>query len=368
MIIVVFTTLWIVLGVAAVLFTVARRGRRSIEPRGVTILKPLAGADEDLEANLESFFRQDHAPIQIVFGVEGDGDPVIPIAERLIARHPDVDAVLIVHGGARAMNPKIRNLLPMLAKAKHDLLLISDSNVRAPRDYVSVAVETLVSGPETGLVTHLFRGIGERAIGAALENVQLNGFVAAGAALPTCAGDAAVIGKSMLFSRRAFESIGGFDSVKDMLAEDFLIGKMFQHAGYAVRIAPTILECRNGALPLDRFFARQLRWSMLRFRLRGVAFALEPLANPLAVAPIACLVLGVPGGIAWALAMTALRDAGQWLVLRGPERIWIPLLLGPVRDAAALATWIATPFARHVRWRGHRVRLGPGTYAYAART
>src|SRR6267142_2503821 len=104
----------------------------------------------------------------------------------------------------------------MVEAARSDLLVISDSNVRAPQSYLTDLVATKQM-ENAGLVTSVFAGTGERSLGAALENVQLNGFVAAGSALPTLFRDAAVVGKSMLFSRQEFEALGGFERVSDVL-------------------------------------------------------------------------------------------------------------------------------------------------------
>src|SRR5262249_35591372 len=186
-----------------------------------------------------------------------------------------------------------------------------------------------------------------------------------GACLPTLLGDPAIVGKSMLFRRSVFDRLGGFESVADVLAEDFLIGKMFQHAGYDVRIAPTVIASINGELTLMGFLKRQLRWSMLRFRLNPLAFLLEPCTSPIAMLPFAFAALG-PWAFVWAAALIALRDGGQWALLRGRERALLAIALGPVRDAVMLAVWLVTPFIKHVSWRGHRGRLGAGTRAVLA--
>lgn len=358
------TTLWIVLGVAAI--ARVRFGGRTkyISLQPVTVLKPLAGADAGLEANLRTFFTQDHRNYQLVFGVEKADDPAVKIVEKLRAEYPAIDAQLVVRPEHRARNPKVSNLKNMLAAAKHDLLLISDSNVRAPRSYVRDMVATREE-KDAGLVTSAFAGAGERTIGAALENVQLNGFIAAGAALPTLLSDAAVVGKSMLFSRREFEQLGGFERVSDVLAEDFIIGKMFQHAGRAVHIAGEVLTSVNGRVTLKSALDRQLRWSMLRIRLRPWAFALEPLTSPVAMLPVACALFGWTA-IAWAVALIMLRDVAQWTMLRGAHRWWLPLLFAPVREVAMLGVWAVTPFVKHISWRGHKVRVGAGTLLFQA--
>ena len=213
-------------------------------------------------------------------------------------------------------------------------------------------------------MTNLFAGSGENTLGAALENVQLNGFCAAGAALPTSLGDALVVGKSMLFSRSTFEKLGGFERVANVLAEDFVIGKMFQHAGYRVRIAPTVLENVTSCMSVSAFLQRHLRWSMLRWRLRPLAALCEPLTSPLALLPLAVLAWGT-AGVTWAVCLLMLRDVGGWIALRGWRRAWLPAALAPLRELCMLFVWARAPFKRHVVWRGNRVRIGAGTLLYA---
>lgn len=366
LLLVVATTTW-VLGGALVVQALARRHRRAVAKgtaEAVTVLKPLSGLSPDLQDNLQSFFRQQHPNFQLVFGVERPNDPAIPVVQHLLAAHPKVRARLVVAPTRRGQNPKVSNLLNMLEVADHDLLVISDAGVRVEPGYLSDLVATKVRH-QAGLVTSVFVGIGERNLGAALENVQLNGFVAAGAALPTLLRDPAVVGKSMLFSRRELEGLGGLERVADLLAEDFVIGKMFQHAGRPVHLARQVVASVNGQVSVTACLDRQLRWSMMRWRLRPLAFLLEPLTSPLFVLPWAWLVFGASGALAWALALVYLRDLGQWLALRGRRGIHWPLLLAPLREVAMLGVWMATPFVKVITWRGHRVRLGAGTMVFA---
>lgn len=367
-VLVIASTIWTVLGTFAVLrATLLPRRRELLAPLpSVSVLKPLCGADPGLEKNLETFFVQDHADYELVFGLQRADDPALEVVDRLRRRYPQVRCTVVVHTTASGINPKVNNLLGMLPHTEHDLLLVSDSNVRAPKSYVADMVQTFMEGAASGLVTNLFAGSGENTVGAALESVQLNGFCAAGAALPTLLGDALVVGKSMLFSRRQFEELGGFERVANVLAEDFVMGKMFQHGGLSVRIAPTVLENVTSAITVRAFLQRHLRWAMLRARLRPAAYLLEPVTSPLVMLPLALVVLGSTG-VWWCFTLLALRDVGGWIALRGLSRAWIPVLLAPVRELAMLLVWIRAPFKRHVSWRGNRVRLGAGTLLYAAR-
>ncbi len=368
------STAWTLLGLFAVARVVRRRRHCDRDAPPVTVLKPLCGADACLADNLESFFRLDYPDFELLFGVDDPRDAAIAVVRTLMHRYPAVRAKLVVHGGARpaaatkkSLNPKVDNLRRMAPHAAHDLLLVSDSNVRAPASYLRDVVATFFADGErpAGLVTNLFAGAGEDTLGSALENTQLSGFCAAGVALPTICGDPAVVGKSMFFSRAAFETLGGFERVADVLAEDFVIGKLFHHAGWDVRLAQTRLETVTTGLTVRAFLARHERWAMLRWRLRPAPYVLEPLASPYLLIPAAMAVLG-PSGVWWAVALTALRDAGGWIVLRGPRRAWIPLVCSPLREVAMLYVWLRAPHKKHVSWRGHRVRLGAGTLLYSA--
>src|SRR6188768_1820517 len=359
-------SLWNVAGLLAVGRAIRTRVPADATLAPVSVLKPLNGSDDDLYANLHSFFAQDLPEIQLVFGVTNESDPAVSIVLRLQREFPDVDCELVVHREDTALNPKVQNLLGMLPRARHDLLLISDSNVRAPRHYVR-ELAALYAQPNVGMVTNLFAGSAERTLGAALENVQLNGFCAAGSALPTLSGDAAVVGKSTLFSRAMLDRLGGLSRLSRVLAEDFVLGKMFQNAGKRVVIAPTVLETPNRDRSLRAAFARHLRWSMLRWRLRPAVALLEPLTSPLLMLPFAYHLCGWYAWL-WLLSLLALRDLGGWLLLRGFGRAWLPLVLGPLRELSAPAAWAIGLFKRHVSWQGRRLRLSAGTLLYAERS
>lgn len=359
---------WTVFGAAA-LVRATRARTPSLPDRAlppVSVLKPLCGADPSLEDNLASFFTQDHPAYELVFATERDDDPALAVVARLRARFPDVRVQVISHGCDEGQNPKVRNLRGALSRASHDLVLVSDSNVRAPRDYVSTLASMVAGGDDVGLVTNLFVGVGGTGLGSALEAVQLAGFCAAGIALPTAMGDAAVVGKSMMFSRAELDRLGGFERVADVLAEDYVIGKMFQHAGHRVLVAPVVLENTLGAMTLRAFAERHLRWSMMRFRLRPFAYLLEPLTSPLAVLPFAWAALGV-WALPWAVAALFVRDVVGSVALRGLREVHRPLLFGWLREAVILGVWTAALFKRHIVWRGHRVRVGAGTLLFAER-
>jgi ceramide glucosyltransferase len=361
------STVWTLLGAASV-YAVTRRRRapsRAWSPP-ISVLKPLCGVDPGLEQNLESFFVQDYPSYELLLGVESADDPAVTVARRVIARHPERSATLFVHDVRHGNNPKIRNLRGIIPHAAYDLVAVSDSNVRVPPGYLrELADEHARGDTPAGLVTNLVRGEGADGVGGVLEALQLVGFCAAGVAGPSLVGEALVIGKSMLFSKSALEELGGLESLSNVLAEDYVMGKMFQHAGYAVRVAPTAIGNVTAGATVSSFFARQLRWAMLRCRLRPLAYVLEPVTSPLAMLPFAAALLG-PWAVAWAVLMLLVRDGLQWLVIAGRHGVLAAIALSPLREVLALAVFVCAPFHRHVAWRGRRVRLSSGTLAYAS--
>ena len=357
------------LGIASVWRMTSARRRRLLPVFGrpsISVLKPLCGADDALEANLETFFVQDYPAWELVFGVEGEEDPAVEVVRRLRARHPAVACRLVIHGGGRAINPKVSNLRAMLAAGSHDVVVISDSNVAVETDYLSGMAGHL-RDPGVGLVTSLVSGVGERTVGAALDNLHLMGPVAGSVASSQALwGRTLVVGKSMMFRRSVLESLGGLESVATVLAEDYVIGRMFGEAGYEVRLAEGVVQNVAQGTSVEGFLRRQLRWGLLRSRLKPLAYPFEPLLNPMAVALVAPW-FGVTGALplAWAFGLVLLRDGLQVARLRGTRGLAVVLPLGPVKDLLMVAVWALAPFALWVSWRGRRYRVSAGTRVYA---
>ena len=145
----------------------------------VTIFKPLKGLDEELELNLRSFFQLDYPCYQLLFCVADANDPAIEVVQKLQREFPGHDSQLIVGCPAFGLNPKVESLAAMDRHRKHDVILISDSNVRVRPSYLRETACYLAE-PGVGLVTNLFAGVGEVHASAVLENLQLNGFIAGG--------------------------------------------------------------------------------------------------------------------------------------------------------------------------------------------
>jgi len=326
----------------------------------VSIFKPLKGLDEALEENLRSFFRLDYPTFELLCCVAEEDDPAIPVVQALIATYPEVDARLIIGCPPFGLNPKVESLAEMDRHRKYETILISDSNVRVKPNYLKETACDLAD-PGVGIVTNLFCGVGERSLGAALENLQLNGFIAGNIAWGTSMGLTCVVGKSMLIRAQALEAIGGFASVRNLLAEDQAIGLKVRKAGYAIRLSHHVIENVNSERSLRWFLNRHSRWFKIRRRMATPLYLMEPISNLAALGLV--WALSDDTGIAWGglvglVGLGILRDAFQSRLLRGSAPAWKTMLLSPVKDLFLLPIWFDSLINRRVDWRGHRLLIG----------
>lgn len=357
------------MGVAALAYHVRRRAPGAVKALPpVSILKPLKGVEEGLEANLESFFVQRYpGRFEIVFAATEDDDPALAVARRLAARHPAIPVRFARSDEGFGLNPKVSNLRGAMRAAEHDLVLQSDANVIAQPDYLARVVEEL-EGQGGHLLSSLVVGVGERSAGACFENLQLGAMI-----VPSCCfalhyfGVPCVIGKSMLLRRSDVAKVGGLEAVRDVLAEDYLLGRMFQAAGMKVILSSTVAQNVNQDVSVDRFMSRHARWLKMRSLLHVPAFIADALANP---TPWALLAIGLaawsatPWIAAAALGVVLGKVGLDALALRlsrgsamGPRAI----LLGPLKDLLLFSVWPYAAISRSIEWRGTKLRMGWGT-------
>ncbi|HEY6928097.1 MAG TPA: glycosyltransferase [Thermoanaerobaculia bacterium] len=353
---------------AATALAVHRRRARGERLPGfspaVSILKPLSGLDEGLEENLESFYRLDYLDYEIIFSFARREDPAFAVARRVADRHPEISTLFVVDAREPGGNAKVNRLAAAFRRARHRLLLLSDGNVRVRPDFLGRAVSWFAQ-PRVGLVSHLFRAVGARSLGSRLESLHLNGALQAGTA--TLAGvfrSPCVVGKSILVSRDALDSIGGFAALRDYLAEDYLIGQFVERAGFRVVLSSDEIETTEFSKTLRSVWSRQRRWAILRRRLGGVSYGGELLASPLPWAVGAILAGGGATGVT-AAALTLyvtrlLAEAISAADCRRPLRVAEALLL-PIRDAGVAALFWGGLLGRRTSWRGRSLRVGERT-------
>lgn len=345
------------------------RHRSQGEPRAdqVTILKPLCGADANLEDNLLAFARQSHARLNIVFGVADASDDALPVAQRFCREHEGLATRISVGESPSLHNPKVALLAHMSRFARGEWLVVSDSNVRVSEDYVRDALSH--ADDDVGLVTHLVSGRGGSSFSAHLENLQLNCFVASGVCgVRFIAGQTCVIGKSMFLRREVLEAIGGFEAAGGYLAEDYVIGRAVRRAGHRVVTARMPVPTWNEGWTFMRFVSRHLRWAVMRRQVSRVAYLVEVLLSPGPVLmSILALGLWLPEigiDLVWVSACVLLDQLLDFITysrMTGKSAPLVALLLNPLRQWLTLAIWTLGWFVQTVEWRGKSYRVGAGS-------
>jgi ceramide glucosyltransferase len=352
------------------LFAQTIRKRRPVRPGDVarapriTIFKPLAGSDDDLEENLRSFAAIDYPSFEILFGVASADDPALAVASRFVAQHPRIEARIILTDPDAATNPKVAQLAGLERVATGEVYVISDSNVRVSPSYLWSLVAELVD-ERVGLATSLFAGTGEKTLGAALENLQLCASTQPGlVAMNAVTKRQLTVGKSMAVRRRDLARLGGFLCVGDVLAEDHALGRRFLDCGFGVRTTLDLVENRNVACSVMRTIERHTRWSKIRRALFPAGFVTEPILTPIIAASLGLLL--APGKIT--AAMLGIACVAQTTIallavrlLRGHWLAWRYLPLEIVRSYVALVCWLRACGSRRIEWRGHAFLLKRGT-------
>ena len=332
----------------------------------VTILKPVKGLEELLEQNLRTFYEQRYPnAIEVVVSSTERDDPALAVARRVARDYPAISTRFVLSDPSAGLNPKVANLRGTLDTAEHNLVLQCDANVRVRPDYLHRVVSELIDG-HGQLLTSMVVGVGEQSAGAAMENLQLSAFIAPAMCLVLRVfGVTCVVGKSMLFRRTELAELGGLEAVKDILAEDYVLGDLYARAGKRALLSSTTAENVNVDATVDRFMSRHARWLKMRVVINVPAFVADLLGNPVALATFATLVSGFDLRFVGAnLAIIAVKMAGDgWLVrrTRGTPMKLRHLLLAPVKDVLMGAMWPYAAVSRSIEWRGAKLRIGKMT-------
>ena len=324
----------------------------------ISILKPLAGIDDGLEENLRTFFEQEYSNFEILFAVRNPDDPAIAVAERLRARYRSVPSRLIVTGEPPYPNAKVYSLDRMLAEARHDLLVMSDSDVRVTPDMLAV-IAAEFQDAKLGLATCPYRAVPGRSFWNTLEAVGLNTeFIGGVLVARMLDGMKFALGPTIAARRATLAGIGGFDAVKDFLAEDFVMGNLAAARGDGVILSSYVIEHHIGAQTLAANLRHRLRWNRSTRRSRPAGYAGQLFTNPL---PLALLLWAVrPEWWPAAAAAVFLRAAAGWAaagyVLRDPLTARLFFLV-PLQDPLSFAMWLAGFFGNTILWRGRKYYL-----------
>ncbi len=324
----------------------------------VSVLKPLAGSDEGLEQNLRSFFSLDYPEFELLFAVRESTDPAVRVVQKLQSEFPGVPARLIVTGEPPYPNAKVYSLDRMLAAARHDLLVMSDSDIRVtPGMLRSIAGE--FADPRLGLATCPYRAVPGPSLWSTLEAIGMNTEFFAGVLVARIVeGMKFALGPTIAARRAALAAIGGFDRVKDYLAEDFVLGRLVAEAGWRTSLSGFLIEHRIGSQPFRSNMGHRLRWMRSTRRSRPAGYVGQVFTNPI---PLALLLVATsPPWWPLLLATLALRALAAWAVAgwvlhdRLTARRW---WLVPLQDLLSFAFWLAGFFGTSIHWRGRTYRL-----------
>jgi ceramide glucosyltransferase len=333
--------------------------RRKPHARGstppVSVLKPVKGLDFEAFDNFASFLHQDYASYQVLFGVESKDDPVVPVIRRLIQTFPEHDIQLMITGPVKAMNRKVGLLSALAAEARHQLLVISDSDVRVPPNYLKDVVAPFLD-PETGIVTCLYKTTGHQSIAARLESLMINvDLFPAVLVAERLEGVRFGLGATMAVRHSALGAIGGFDSLADFLADDYLLGRRVHDAGYRVVLSPLVVNLVLGAPGMKDFLMHQLRWARTYKICRRRGYFASVLTQGVFFSFVYLLASGF-SPLGWFLfAITAavrVLTAALLLARYIKDDSWFSgLLLLPVKEMISLAIWALAFLGNRIAWK-----------------
>jgi len=342
------------------------------EPRftpPLSLLKPLHGAEPGLAEHLATFFEQDYPAYEILFCARSAEDAGLAIARRVAARYAQVPAQFLSTGGQPDyINAKVASLELMEASARHDIFVISDSDVRVTPDYLrSVALP--FANPHVGGITCAYRGVAaEDGLWARLEAVGMSVEMTAGVlAARSLEGMQFALGPTMAFRRETIRRMGGFRVTADYCSDDFILGNEAHKLGETMVLSHHAIDHMVINSGFWQSMLHQARWmKSTRFsRPKGhfgtaltfsMPFGLLGFAAALALHHVGMAI----GLLGWAILSRLLLSivVGNWVVR---DRSWFNLLvLYPVRDLMGLFFWAASYTSSKIHWRGRKFQLLPG--------
>jgi ceramide glucosyltransferase len=333
----------------------------------VTILKPVHGAEEQLAANLESFFQQDYPSYELIFGVRDLDDPAAHVAEQVRARYPHIPSRMIVSGPPAWPNAKVFSLDKMIAASSNSYFIISDSDVRVAPDFLRHAIPPLLDS-KTGLVTCMYGGVPAADFWSRLEALGLSVEMSSGVMVADMMeGMRFALGPAMAVRRDAIDAIGGIAEVADYYSDDFELGNRIWAKGFKVILSHHIVEnVLTSRSPL-RTLGDQLRWMKSTRYSRPVGHAGTGLTYAMPFGILGLISAAALGQWQLGVGLFALAFLNRmiqclivgWAVVRDPRAIWYAWLY-PARDFFGFVAWMLSYTSRKFYWRGEMYSFGKG--------
>ena len=357
---------------AAAGWLAVRRFSRTVPLPGahpaITVLKPLHGDEPLLEQALASFCAQSYPHFQIVFGVQDAKDTAVAVAGGLRGRSPLGQRALGGPPTTHGSNRKIANLINMFPSARHNFLVISDSDMHAPPNYLSSVADAL-STPGTGRVTTLYTGLPARlGLSGLLGASYITQSFAAGALMARALGRQDCMGATMALTRETLMRVGGLPALSPYVADDAVLGAKVRALGKNVVLAKCVPATTVGEVSLASLFAHELRWARTIRAVEPLGFAVSVIQFP---AFWALLSFAMSGGAAWAAVLWAVavgvRGGFGLAVERAMGAVRTPFWMPALRDVLSMAVLLTSYMGQDVAWRGHVLSTGEDTHYSAER-
>lgn len=307
--------------------------------------------------NLRSFCLQDYEEFQVVFGVHDENDAALPIIRSLIEEFPDRDLSLVVDDTIIGSNYKVSNLANMFASARHDIIVIADSDMRVCRDYLKAVVAPF-SDPKVGAATCVYSGRAKGKLAPQLGAMFVNDWFLPSALIPAIFGRLTYcFGATMAIRRSNLEAFGSFGALANVLADDYMFGRLVHKQGDRIALVPYVVENVIEEASLKALFLHELRWARTIKSVEPLGYAAASITEvmPLAVLAAGCL-YALTGVSEYAFSIFAiaavLRLALHYTISstipgRGTAKPW----LVPLRDLLSPIIRFVSYFGRTVTWR-----------------
>ena len=350
--------------VAASLFFPSEQGQATnTNQPPVTMLKPIYGLERNLERNLRSALSQDYPDYQVVMSVQRLDDPALPLLRRLEQEYGPERATVVAVQSEPVVNGKVQNLENGLSAARHDILVISDSDMFTPADYLA-RIAAPLRDADVGYVCTLYKGVDARSWYERLELLTYNAeFIPSSVFAYRTGASGLCLGASVALRRTTLEAVGGLASLADYLVEDYELGRRILERGQRMVLLPYFVDLTVDLDSAKSWWRHQIYWDQNTRAARPVGFAASVLTRAVPFALLyAALRLFDPLGLLILLAAIAVRlgtAAGNALLLRDRATLRALWLL-PLRDLAGLLFWVLAMGKRTFVWRGYEFELARG--------
>jgi len=325
---------------------------RVMQPPPVSVLRPLAGAQDNTEANLRSVFEQHYPEFEVLLSVHEETDPAVEIARRVMAEYRRIPSRLVIAGASPLPNAKVWSLRTLISEANYEMVVMTDSDIRLEHDCLATVVSEL-SQPGAALVTCPYRAVGGPRYWPRVEALGLNiEFLAGMLTQRFLNGMDFAIGCTIATRKQELATIGGLRYLQRYLAEDFMMGRLMHARGRKVILSRSVIEHYIGNDTFAQNWRHRLRWARSTRRSRRIGYTGEIFTKPVSLA----LLVTAAAPWAWwtiviAMAARAAVAYATATAILGVRHVWVL----PVEDLASFVTWVLGFFGKTILWRGRKL-------------